>query len=51
MSGSVSHDAISEVLEELRREHETAPDHSGRRAENTNEERTRHDEHTVKLQR
>lgn len=51
VEGTVSQDAISEVLEALRHEHVTTrrtDDPAGGAQE---EERTRHDEHTVKLQR
>ena len=51
VAGNVSQDAISEVLEALRHEHETTRRSNGPVGGAHEKERTRHDEHTVKLQR
>ena len=51
VAGSVSQDAISEVLESLRLEHDTTCRSNEPVGGAREEERTRHDEHTVKLQR
>lgn len=49
--GSVSQDAISEVLGALRNEYETTRQQNRLAGGAHDKERTRHDEHTVKLQR
>ncbi|MGN0102190.1 YlxR family protein [Dietzia sp. CH92] len=51
VAGNVSQDAISEVLEALRLGHDTTRRPFGPAGGAQEEERTRHDEHTVKLQR
>lgn len=51
VAGTVSQDAISEVLEALRHEHETTHRPNGSVGGAHEKERTRHDENTVKLQR
>lgn len=51
VAGSVSQDAISGVLESLRLEHDTTCRSNEPVGGAREEERTRHDEHTVKLQR
>lgn len=51
LAGNVSQDAVSEVLEAVRHEHETTRRPNGPVGGAQEEERTRHDENTVKLQR
>ena len=51
VSGNVSLDAISELFEAVRREQDTTRRANGPVGGAQEEERTRHDEHTVKLQR
>ncbi|KAA0919563.1 YlxR family protein [Dietzia sp. ANT_WB102] len=51
VAGNVSQDAITEVLEAVRLEHDTTRRPFGPTGGAQEEERTRHDEHTVKLQR
>ena len=51
VSGNVSLDAISELFEAVRREQDTTRRPNGPVGGAQEKERTRHDEHTVKLQR
>ncbi|MCD2261697.1 YlxR family protein [Dietzia aurantiaca] len=51
VAGNVSQDAVSGVLEAVRLEHDTTRRPSGPVGGAQEKERTRHDEHTVKLQR
>lgn len=51
VAGNVSQDAIAEVLEALRLERDTTRRPIGPAGGAQDKERTRHDEHTVKLQR
>jgi len=51
IAGNVSQDAISEVLEAMSPEHDTTRRPKWTVGGASEKERTRHDEHTVKLQR